>query len=152
MKYLFVLFSIAILTKSCNDSNTEKETVTNAQDDISIQFEAYSRGFYQKINITKERFSLTKVRNGEVSIQQEMSVEDWNEIVKLLDKIDSEKLKKNYVNPDDLARDAVIPANLVISYKENVVKNVEFGLGNEPKPLKALITKIEAMANAVDKP
>ncbi|AXG69271.1 hypothetical protein KORDIASMS9_01491 [Kordia sp. SMS9] len=152
MKYLLVLFSITLFAKGCNDKNPDEETLKNAQDKISIQYEASTRGFYQKINLTKELFSLTKIRGGKVSVQQEVSEEDWNEIVTLLDKIDAEKLKKNYMNADDVGRDAVIPAILQISYKENVVTNVEFGHGNPPKALAALMTKIEAMANAVDKP
>ena len=149
MKYIFILLSMTLFAKGCNDAG--KEAVKSAQDDISIQYEASSRGFYQKIDINKAQFSLTKVRDGKVSAVQEMSEADWAEFVQLLDKIDSEKLKKNYVNPDDLGRDAVIPAMLTISYKENVVKMIEFGHGNVPEVLRPLMTKIEAMANAVEK-
>lgn len=152
MKFLLCLFSIALFAKGCNDADADKETVKNAQDDISIQYKASSRGFYQDIKLSKAQFSYTNVRDGKTSVQQDMSTEDWNEIVQLLDKIDAEKLKGNYVNPDDLGRDAVIPATLTINYKENIVRNIEFGHGNPPKELAALVNKIQAMANAVDKP
>ncbi|MEM6719497.1 MAG: hypothetical protein AAF611_09295 [Bacteroidota bacterium] len=152
MKYLFVLFSVALFAKGCNDKNSDEDTVKNAQDEISIQYEASARGFYQNIVVDKAQLSLTKVRGGKVSAKQEMSETDWNEIVTLLDKIDSEKLKRNYVNPDDIGRDAVIPAKLTVRYKENIVTDVEFGYGNPPEALAPLLTKIEAMANAVDKP
>ncbi len=152
MKYVFVLLSITLFAKGCNDKKSDEETIQKAQDEISIQYEASTRGFYQKINIDKEQFSLTNIRGSKVSVQQEMAEEDWNAIVALLDKIDSEKLKKNYMSPDDVGRDAVVPAILQISYKENVVTNVEFGHGNPPKELAALMAKIEAMVNAVDKP
>jgi hypothetical protein len=150
MKYLFVLFSVVLFAKGCND--TDKDAVKSAQDDISIQYEASSRGYYKKIDINKAQFSLTKVRGGKVSAVQEMAAEDWTQLVQLLDKIDSEKLQKNYINPDDLRRDAVIPGKLTISYKENVVTLVEFGDGNVPEVLQPLMTKIDAMANAVEKP
>lgn len=152
MKYLFVLFSLTLFAKGCDDKKSDEETVKNAQDEISILYEASTRGFYQKVTLNKDQLSLTKIRGGKVSAQQEMSEEDWSAIVQLLDKIDSEKLKKNYINPDDLGRDAVIPAKLQVSYKENIVTNVEFGLGNPPEALAALVAKIEAMVNAVDKP
>ncbi|WP_420571529.1 hypothetical protein [Kordia sp.] len=153
MKFLLCLFSIALFTKGCDNKNSETQlTEKNAQDEISIQYKASSRGFYQDINLSKELFSLTNIRGKKTSVQQEVADEDWKEIIQLLDKIDAEKLKKNYVNPDDLKRDAVIPATLSIHYKENVVRSVEFGHGNPPKELAALVNKIQAMANAVDKP
>ena len=152
MKYLLVLFSLTVFVKGCGDKKSEEETVKSAQDDISIEYEASTRGFYQKVVFTKEMLSLTKIRDGKVSVQQEMSEEDWNELVTLLDKIDSEKLKKTYVNPDDLRRDAVIPAKLVIRYKENIVTSIDVAHGNPPEALAPLLTKIQAMADAVDKP
>lgn len=152
MKYLLFLFSMMVFTKSCDEMTTQKEVATNAQDDITIQYEASSRGFYQDIKLSKEQFSFSEDRGGKASVQQEMSTDDWSEIIQLLDKIDSEKLERNYVNPDDLRRDAVIPAKLIINYKENVVTNVEFGHGDPPKELASLIAKIQAIAKAVDKP
>lgn len=151
MKYLLILFSVTLFTKGCNDKKDDENAIKTAQDEISINYEASSRGFYQKVNITKEQLSLTNTRGGKTSTKQ-IANSDWNEIVDILDKIDAEKLEKNYVNPDDLRRDAVIPAKLTISYKENVVTNVEFGHGSPPEELTALLTKIEAMVNAVDKP
>ncbi|WP_046744074.1 hypothetical protein [Kordia zhangzhouensis] len=152
MKFLFYVFSIVILANGCNDGSSKELATKSAQDNITIEYEASSRGFYQKVNLSKENFLLTNTRDGKNTIQQNMTAEDWKEIIQLLDKIDAEKLKNNYVNPDDLGRDAVIPALLTINYKENVVTNVEFGHGNPPKELDALMTKIEAMINAVDKP
>ncbi|PTX64044.1 hypothetical protein C8N46_101654 [Kordia periserrulae] len=151
MKYILILFSVTLFTKGCNDNKPDKNAVKTAQDEISIDYEASSRGFYQKVNIKKEQFSLTNARGGE-ALTKQISNSDWSELVDILDKIDAEKLEKNYVNPDDLRRDAAIPAKLTISYKENVVTNVEFGHGNPPEELAALLTKIEAMVNAVDKP
>jgi hypothetical protein len=152
MKYLCILFSITLFAKGCNESSTEKEAMKSAQDDISIQYEASTRGFYQKINLNKQKITVHKDRSGNNIVSKDCSEADWTEIVQLLDKIDSEKLRNNYVNPDDLGRDAVIPALLTISYKENVVKNIEFGHGNVPEVLQPLMTKIEAMVKAVDKP
>ncbi|MEM6685247.1 MAG: hypothetical protein AAF617_05570 [Bacteroidota bacterium] len=152
MKYLLVLLSVTVFAKGCNNKNADQETLKTAQDDISIQYEVTTRGFYQKIELTKAQFSLTNITGGKVSVQQEVSEEDWNDIVQLLDKIDAEKLKKTYVNPDDLARDAVIPGKLVIRYKENEVASVDIADGNPPAVLAPLLNKLEAMANAVDKP
>ncbi|WP_298419490.1 hypothetical protein [uncultured Kordia sp.] len=150
MKYLLCLFSITLFAKGCN--NSETETIKSAQDDISISYEASSRGFYQKVNLTKEKFSFTKIRDGKVSVQQEMSTEDWNEIIQLLDKIDSEKVKSNPAKEEDLARDAAIPATLAIKYKDNTVTTSSFGHGNPPETLAPLMNKIQAMIKAVDKP
>ncbi|MFK7748119.1 MAG: hypothetical protein AB8B65_07005 [Kordia sp.] len=152
MKFLLCLFSITLFAKGCSDSNPEKETIKNAQDDITIEYKASSRGFYQDIKLSKTQFAYKKVRDGKVSVLQDVSSEDWNEIIELLDKIDAEKFKNDTVNPDDIARDAAIPATLTINYKENVVRDIKFGHGNPPKELAALVNKIQAMAKAVDKP
>ena len=151
MKYLFCLFSIVLFAKGCGETSTESEAVKSAQDDVSINFEASSRGFYQEINLSKEQFSLTKIRNGKVSAQQEVSSEDWNEIVQLLDKIDSEKLNETTANEEDIARDAAIPATLTIKYKENTVTSKTFSYGNPPATLAPLVAKLQAMAKAIEK-
>ncbi|WP_430410604.1 hypothetical protein [Kordia sp.] len=152
MKYLFYLFSVFVFTDGCNDKASETETIKGAQDEISIVYEASTRGFYEKINISKEKLSVTKIRNGKVSVEQDMSSEDWNELVTLLDKIDSEKLKDNYTNTDDVGRDAVIPATLAIKYKDDTVKSITLTHGNPPETLVPLMNKIQAMVKAVDKP
>ena len=151
MKLFLYLFSVITFMNGCHDENSKEQTTKNAQDAITIEYEASSRGYYQKVNLSKDQLAVVRQRGGTV-LTKEMSSEDWTAIMEILDKIDVEKLEKNYVNPDDLRRDAVIPAMLTINYKENTVSNVEFGHGSAPEILQPLMTKIEAMINAVDKP
>ena len=152
MKYIFILFSVALFAKGCGETSSEKATTNSAQDDITISYEASSRGFYQKINVTKNLFSLKTVRDGKVSVEQEMTTADWNEIVKLLDKIDSEKKDETTGTDEDIARDAAIPAKLTVKYKESTITSKTFAHGNPPADLAPLVAKIQAMAIAVDKP
>ena len=152
MKYLFVLFSITLFAKGCNDEASKKAAVKTAEDDIVITYEATSRGFYQKIDVTKELFSLKKIRDGKVSVQQEMAEEDWNEIVSLLAKIDAEKMKTLKAPSEKRLFDGAAHAVLGIKYKDIEVSSNSFDHGNPPKELAALVNKIQAMANAVDKP
>ncbi len=150
MKYLFCLFSMFVFAEGCNDKSSKNETIKDAQDDVSITYEAYSRGFYEKIELNKKEIVIPKDRNENVVLRKNCSSKDWNEVIALLDKIDAEKLKKNYVNADDVGRDAVIPATLSIKYKDNMVKSVSLAHGNPPETLAPLIAKLQAMALAVE--
>ncbi|WP_298507648.1 hypothetical protein [uncultured Kordia sp.] len=151
MKYLFVLFSVALFTKGCGDKETQEETVKSAQDDISIQYEAVSRGFYERIQVSKEQLALTKVQGGKVSALQEMAESDWNEIVSLLSKIDAEKIKTLEAPSAKRLYDGAAHAVLTIQYKDVEVSSNSFDHGNPPKELTALVDKMQAMAKAVDK-
>lgn len=150
MKYIYCIFSIVLFSKGCNDTATT-ETTKSAQDDISITYEASSRGLYQKINLSKAEITVANDRSG-TTTTKDCNETDWNEIVALLDKIDSEKLNGTTVNEEDIARDAAIPATLTIKYKDNTVTSKTFPHGNPPDYLAPLLTKIQAMAKAVDKP
>ena len=99
MTFLFCLFSIFLFTKGCNDSNSENTTIKSAQDDISIVYEASTRGFYQKIQLNKKEIVISKDRNGNIVLTKNCSAKDWDEVVALLDKIDSEKIKETNSNP-----------------------------------------------------
>jgi hypothetical protein len=151
MKYIFCLFSIVLFAKGCGDSTQETATMKNAQDDISITYEASTRGFYEKINLSKEQIAVAKDRNG-TTATKDCSEMDWKEVVQLLDKIDSEKMNGTTVIDEDIARDAAISGTLTIKYKDNTVSSKTFPHGNPPAYLAPLLTKIQAMAKAVDKP
>jgi hypothetical protein len=149
MKYIFCLFSIVLFSKGCNDA--KEETTKSAQDDISITYEASTRGSYQKIDITKAQITVANDRSGN-TITKECNEADWKEVVALLDKIDAEKLNGTTVKDEDIARDAAIPATLTIKYKDNTITSKTISHGNPPSYLAPLLTKIQAMAKAVDKP
>jgi len=150
MKYIYCIFSIVLFSKGCNDTATT-ETTKSAQDDISITYEASSRGLYQKIELTKAEIAVANDRSGHTTTKA-CNETDWNEIITLLDKIDSEKLNGTSIKEEDIARDAAIPATLTIKYKDNTITSKTFPHGNPPAYLAALLTKIQAMAKAIDKP
>ncbi|QHI37192.1 hypothetical protein IMCC3317_25700 [Kordia antarctica] len=150
MKYLLYLFSIVLFAKGCGETSAETETTKSAQDDISIIYEASSRGFYQKIQLSKEEISIPKDRNANLVLRKTCSKADWNEVVQLLDKIDGEKLGETSANEEDFARDAAIPATLTIKYKDKTVTSKTFSHENPPTTLAPLVAKLQAMAKAVE--
>lgn len=150
MKYMLIFCSIFMLADGCNDKISEKETIKTAQANIAITYEAFTRGFYEEIILTKKEMVISKDSNENVVLRKTCSSEDWNEVMTILDNIDAEKLKKNYVNTDDVSRDNAIPATLSIQYKDNMVKSIRLAHGNPPKMLVPLIAKLHAMALAVE--
>jgi hypothetical protein len=138
-----------LFTKECNDAASETATVKSAQDDILITYEASTRGFYQNIQLSKEEITIAKDRSGK-TITKECSKTDWDDIVKLLDLIDAEKLGENPANEEDIARDAAIPATMTIKYKDKTLTSNTFSHGKPPTTLAALVTKLQAMAKAVE--
>lgn len=151
MKFLLCLFSLTLFTKGCNDTNPET-TVKNAEDDIVITYEALSRGFFEEIQVSKAALKTTKDRNKQQYNTYDCNTEDWEEVLSLLSKIDSEKIKTLEAPSSKRLYDGAAHAVLKIKYKDVEVSSNSFDHGNPPKELKALVTKIQAMAKAVDKP
>lgn len=152
MKYLFVLFSITLFAKGCNDEASKKEAVKNAEDDIMITYEALSRGFFEEIIVSKAALKTTKDRNKEQYKTYECSEEDWKEILSLLAKIDAKKIDTLEAPSAKRLHDGAAHAVLKIKYKDIEVSSNGFDHGNPPKELAALVNKLQAMAKAVDKP
>jgi len=152
MKYIFCLFSMVFFTKECNDTNSETSSLKNAEDDITISYEAISRGFFEEIQVTKAALRTTSDPNKKQYATSNTNAEDWKEILSLLAKIDAEKIKTLKAPSSKRLHDGAAHAVLKIKYKDNEVSSNAFDHGNPPKELAALVTKLQAMAKAVDKP
>ncbi|MGH1385392.1 hypothetical protein [Kordia sp.] len=152
MKYLFVLFSLTLFTNGCNDEETKKKAIKTAEDDIIVTYEAMSRGFYEEVQVSKIALKTTKDVNKKQYNTYDCSEEDWNEIVALLKKVDAEKLKTLKAPSSKRLHDGAPHAVLTIKYKDTEVSLNSFDHGNPPKELMAIVSKILAMAKAVDKP
>jgi hypothetical protein len=151
MKYLFVLFSITLFAKGCNDEASRKEAAKNAEDDIVITYEALSRGFFEEIKVSKGALKTSKDRNKKEYNTNECSTEDWEEVLSLLAKIDAKKIETLEAPSDKRLYDGAAHAVLKIKYKDIEVSSNNFDHGNPPKELAALVNKMQAMAKAVDK-
>ena len=152
MKYLFVLFSITLFAKGCNDEATKKEAIKTAEDDIIITYEALSRGFFEEIQVSKVALKTTKDRNKQQYNTYDCSEEDWKEVVALLAKIDAKKINTLEAPSSKRLHDGAAHAVLKIKYKDTEISSNSFDHGNPPKELAALVNKLQAMAKAVDKP
>ena len=151
MKYIFCLFSMFFFAKECTDKNSETETLKSAEDDITIIYEATSRGFFEEIQVSKTSLRTTSDRNKKQYTTSDTNPEDWKEILSLLAKIDAEKIKTLEAPSSKRLHDGAAHAVLKIKYKDNEVSSNSFDHGNPPKELAALLTKIQAMVKAVDK-
>ena len=141
MKTIAMIFLILFLGKGCSDEN-----LTDMKN-IQIQYEANTRGFYQKIVIKNQEISISKDRNEEgLGITKKISAEDWKAIVTLFSKIYLEKLE-TYEGPTQKRfHDGAAMANLVVNKNEVEYTSATFDHGTPPVEIAPFINKIVGLA------
>jgi hypothetical protein len=130
--FLFVL-------GSCN---SQKKAVGNnvKTKDIEIQYEANTRGFYQKLVLKNATISSTKDRNGiENPNVQKVSEVDWNLIMQEINKVDFENLPNLKAPTEKRFYDGAAIANLKIIYKGKTYQTSDFDHGFPPMEIKRVV-------------
>jgi hypothetical protein len=139
MKIVSFLFLFLVVLGSCN---SQKNALGNNHiiKDIEIQYEANTRGFYQKLVLKNATVSSTKDRNGiENPIVQKVSQADWIALMQELNKIDLENLPNLKAPTEKRFYDGAAIANLKIIYKGKTYQTSNFDHGFPPMELKRVV-------------
>jgi hypothetical protein len=141
MKTLSLLFLTIFLGNGC-DSAKAQEISTAV-----IEYQANTRGFYQKITIKNQMVTVSKDRDGnDKPVQKKISDADWKELVECFKTVELDSLPK-YKDPTQKRfYDGAAIADLKITYKDKTYESKSFDHGYPPKEIKKLVNKITSFA------
>jgi hypothetical protein len=139
MRILSLLSVLLFVLGSCNSQKNGVGTSFEMKD-IEIQYEANTRGFYNKLILKNATISSTNDRDGkENPIVQKVSEVDWNALIQELNKVDLENLSNLKAPTEKRFYDGAAIANLKITYKGKIYQSSDFDHGFPPMQIKRVV-------------
>lgn len=141
MKLISLLFLTIFLGKGCNAE--QKQDIESAV----IEYTANTRGFYQKIIVQNQKFTVSKSRDGKDSpAEQKVSSSDWKKIIDAFQEVDLESIPTLKAPTEKRFYDGAAIADLKITYQGKSYKTQPFDHGNPPVEIEKLVNKITVLA------
>ena len=141
MKILSLLFLTSFLGKGCNSAQAQE--ISNAV----IEYEANTRGFYQKITVKNQMVTISKDRDGnDKPTPTKISDADWKELVDCFETMELDSLSKLKAPSEKRFHDGAAIANLKINFKDKAYETDSFDHGLPPNEIKKLVNTITLLA------
>lgn len=142
MKTITLLVLTLFLAKGCGSTGLKKDS-----DNISIEYEALTRGAYNKIITKRDTVITIKDREMKNPIQRTLSNSDWNTILKLMSEINLETVANLKAPTKERFHDGAMMANITVIYRDKIYKSTTFDHGHPPKEIEKLVEKIIATSD-----
>lgn len=145
MRIISLLTVFLFVLGSCNSQKNAVGT-NDKMKDIEIQYEANTRGFYQKVVLKNATISSTNDRDGkENPIVQKVSDADWNALIQELNKVDLENLSTLKAPTEKRFYDGAAIANLKIIYSGKTYQSSDFDHGFPPMQIKRVVEMVNLL-------
>ena len=139
MRIVSLLSVLVFVLGSCN-SQKNAIGMSIEMKDIEIQYEANTRGFYNKLVLKNATISSTNDRDGkENPIVQKVTDADWSALNDEINKVDLENLPNLKAPTEKRFYDGAAIANLKITYKGNTYQTTDFDHGFPPMQIKRVV-------------
>ena len=139
MRIVSLLSVLVFVLGSCNSQKNAIGTSIEIKD-IEIQYEANTRGFYNKLVLKNATISSTNDRDGkENPIVQKVTDADWSALNDEINKVDLENLPNLKSPTEKRFYDGAAIANLKIIYKGNTYQTTDFDHGFPPMQIKRVV-------------
>ena len=139
MRIVSILSVLVFVLGSCNSQKNAIGTSIEMKD-IEIQYEANTRGFYNKLVLKNATISSTNDRDGkENPIVQKVTDADWSALNDEINKVDLENLSNLKAPTEKRFYDGAAIANLKIIYKGNTYQTTDFDHGFPPMQIKRVV-------------
>lgn len=140
MKIISLLFLTIFLGKSC-DSEQKQDIATT-----TIEYEANTRGFYQKITIQQQMITVSKSRDGiDHPKAEKISDTDWKALITEFKQINLDNLPHLKAPTEKRFYDGAAIGNLKINYKGKSYETSGFDHGVPPVAIERLVNRIVAL-------
>ncbi len=146
MKKIVLLLSITLAVAACNN---QKKVVENPKSDVrvyevpKIEYEANTRGFYEKITIENQMVSVIYDRDAYKGSEPKQISDDVNkELNSYLNAIKLDQLAKFKDPTQKRFYDGAAIANLKITVDGIEYKTVDFDHGNPPVEIEKLVNRV----------
>ncbi|MCF8319975.1 MAG: hypothetical protein K9I35_02065 [Flavobacterium sp.] len=145
MRIVSLLSVVLFVLGSCNSQKNAIGTSIEMKD-IEIQYEANTRGFYNKLVLKNATISSTNDREGkENPIVQKISDADWNALKDEINKLDLENLTNLKAPTEKRFYDGAAIANLKIIYNGKIYQSSDFDHGFPPMQIKRVVEMINLL-------
>jgi hypothetical protein len=149
VKTLSFLSALLFVCTSCNSKKVVVASTNEKYETLVIQYEANTRGFYQKLIVQNHTISSTGDRNGvKVPIVQKISDADWNALISEYNKVDLEGLPNLKAPTEKRFYDGAAIANLKIIYKGKTYQTSDFDHGFPPMQIKRVVEIVNLLFKA----
>ena len=139
MRIVSILSVLVFVLGSCNSQKNAIGTSIEMKD-IEIQYEANTRGFYNKLVLKNATISSTNDRDGkENPIVQKVTDVDWSALNDEINIVDLENLPNLKAPTEKRFYDGAAIANLKIIYKGNTYQTTDFDHGFPPMEIKRVV-------------
>ena len=143
MKILTFLALLLLVCSGCYSSKSTFDAEKQNFETLVIQYEANTRGFYQKLVVQNHTISSTNDRNGKKNpIVQKISDADWNALIFELNKVDLESLPNLKAPTEKRFYDGAAHANVTFVSNEVEYTANGFDHGFPPVEIEKLVNKI----------
>ncbi|UOB15921.1 hypothetical protein [Abyssalbus ytuae] len=144
MKFISLIFLTVITLKGCSQEKSAQEN------NIVVEYEASSRGFFNQIKVTKDSIYKSNDRS-EKSMRSTLCTDSqWKKITAKIEGIDIDKLETLEPPTDKRTYDAAAHATLTIKKNDSVYKTQTFDSGNPPKEIESLVKAILTLGKTVE--
>ncbi len=138
---------IALKAKRQGDSNKSEAVDEN----LSIVYEATSRGTFINIHITRSTLTISEDRNLSEKNNFNLKTTDWDALNNLLNDIDLTKLETLKAPTDKRLYDGAAHAALTVKSNEHTYTTSSFDHGHPPKEIENLVNKVLSIRELYDK-
>jgi hypothetical protein len=148
MKIILSLLLVFTFSKECNSN--KKETLV-AQEETAIIYQAVSRGYFEEIKLENKKITYCNDRNRKIYTTYPYSVDDWQDCLKLLSKIDINLLPTLEAPTSMRDVDGTAHASLTIIQGDKETLSNTFDHGHPPVSIKPLVEKLLSIKKMVIK-
>ena len=140
-KPVLLMFLVLTVVVGCA-SSLQKQS-----EDITITYEAITRGSNMIITAKHNAVTVNAVRQEKISTTTTVSKDEWNEVIKELDKIDLNKINELKAPTDKRLYDGAMIASVIVKLKDTTYHSSSFDHGNPPAEIEALVNKILSLSD-----
>jgi hypothetical protein len=134
-----------------NSQQINSETLSISQEPMRITYEASTRGFYEKIWITKDTISFSTDRSLKTVTTFKCHKEDWDSILELTNILNLNILPTLNAPTNMRQVDGAAMATLKIELQNEVYKTNIFDHGHPPKTIAELVNKVLSIKEMLPK-
>ncbi|HLT33300.1 MAG TPA: hypothetical protein VKZ98_05875 [Aquaticitalea sp.] len=156
MKVLFSILALLFLNRDC-EQNKASDTSLNAEKQFSIQkntiisYEENTRGFYERIWITRDSITVTGDRKHIEKISVPTPQKEWNELMTLLKEVNIKELP-NLKAPTSMRHyDGARFTTLFVTQNKVETATESFDHGHPPNAIENLVNKVLSMRKLIPK-
>jgi hypothetical protein len=149
MKVVTFLAALLFVFSACDSSKSVLEPEKQNYETLVIQYEANTRGFYQKLVVQNHTISSTNDRKGiKAPNTQKISDSDWNVLLSEFNKVDLENLPNLKPPTQKRLYDGAAIAELKITLKGKTFETTSFDHGNPPMEIQKVVEIVNALFKA----